>query len=78
MRALKVLREVERRQSRRALGVPPFGGRLVLPRARSTDLAPDILALPEKVDDLAAMQTANGGFIAMIGFSGVGGPDTVG
>lgn len=79
MRELRIHREFQRQQARRALGIAPFGGRLLVPQARGAGLDAEILALPQNTDNLEPMNDlTTGGFTALVGISRVGGPDTVG
>lgn len=77
MRSLRIHHELERRQTRRAMGVSPFGGRLIVPQQRSAGLDPEILALPQNVENLQPIQTAGGGWTFMLDFSSLGSTDTL-
>jgi len=76
MRSLRVDREFQRRQARRAMGLPPFGGRLIVPQARGAALGPELLALPQTVDELDPIQDVATGTLTFVhGFSAWGGDD---
>jgi hypothetical protein len=77
MRDLAILRKVERREGRRAMGVEPRGEtHLPVGIVRRPHDA-EHLALPQYTDYLSDIQKSDGSFYFMVSFSRVGGPDTV-
>lgn len=67
-------KEINRRESKRALGAAPWTPNLLSPGARRADLESEILALPVKPAD----PIRNGStWVAMVGHSTVGGDDEV-
>lgn len=78
MRELDVHHEIQRRQARRALGLNPRGFSLYPIQTTSAAYESDLLALPEAVDDAdPIMDPVTGTFIFLLGFSALGGPDTL-
>jgi hypothetical protein len=75
MRELRVLREVEERLARRAAGLNPIGPRLYPIQIQTAGIEHDILALPENVDDLTAIQNSDSSFVFMLDYSALDGPD---
>jgi hypothetical protein len=75
MRALRVLRDVERRERRRALGVNPYCERMSGAAARATAMDAEILAMPEDTSDYQAVQAADGTLYFALGISALGGSD---
>jgi hypothetical protein len=75
MRERRVLREVQRREARQALGLSPYGRRLRPSAALRAPFDAEHLALPQATDNLAAIQTADGSFYFMFDFSAFDGPD---
>jgi hypothetical protein len=75
MRELRILREVQRRQSRASQGFNPRtpADQVLHVAAAAHEL--DILSLPEDVSSLADAQQADGSFYFMLGFSSLGGDD---
>lgn len=74
MHDLEVLREVHRRQARRALGVSAWGPRLLGIQARNALREGDILSLP--VEPTTPAQTSDGtAFLFMHGYSAWGSDD---
>jgi len=79
MRELDVHLEVQRRQARRAAGLNPRGFSIYPVQTATAAYEADLLALPEAVDEAGAiMDPATGAFTFMLGFSVLGGPDTLG
>jgi len=74
MREYRVLRDVLRRQVRRALGGNPYGDRFTVGQASTSALGAEIAAMPIDGDRESPMNP-DGSWKFMLGFSVLGGPD---
>ena len=77
MRSLRILRETQRRASREATGISERAPRLQVRQVGSQHLDAEILALPQRLDDLVALQDNDGNFFWQLDYSDFLGTDVL-
>jgi hypothetical protein len=76
MHEYRVLRDILRRQMRRAVGSNPYGDRLTVSQTNTSALDAEIMAMPINGDRKPIMNV-DGSWHFMLGFSVLGGPDVL-
>lgn len=77
MRSLRLIREMQRRSERRAMGYGPRAPGMVSRASLRQGFEAAHLALPMEIDYLVEIQKSDGSFYFMLDYSLLDGPDTL-